>query len=52
MPPANDDSVGYPGEVVDRTVFLEESVPLQGVAHFGELTKCHHVALADVSVQT
>lgn len=31
MPPANKDSVGYSGEVLDRTVFLEESVLLQGV---------------------
>ncbi|KAF4796534.1 Macrophage erythroblast attacher [Turdus rufiventris] len=46
MPPASNESVGNSGELVDRAVFLEESVLLQGA-----LTKRHHVALADVSVQ-
>lgn len=51
MPLANDDDVRYPQEVVDRTVFLGESLFLQGVTHFGELAKCNCVALADLSAQ-
>jgi len=31
MPLASDDGAGHPGEVVDRTVLLEESLLLQGI---------------------
>lgn len=51
MPLANDDNIRYPQEVVDRTVFLGESLLLQGVTHFGEIAKRNCVALADLSAQ-